>query len=81
LLAPTKELLDDHRKRKGEWSTYERELLALMRERSIESRSSAVEFAAPTALLCSEATAERCHRRLVCDYPAEHWPEVRAAHL
>jgi uncharacterized protein (DUF488 family) len=39
------------------------------------------EFAVPTALLCSEATAEHCHRRLVCDYLAGHWSEVHATHL
>jgi uncharacterized protein (DUF488 family) len=81
LLAPTKELLDGYRERKGEWSTYEREFLALMRERGVESRLSAAEFAVPTALLCSEATAERCHRRLVCEYLAAYWPDVRAVHL
>ncbi|MDT4916862.1 MAG: hypothetical protein QOH89_1562, partial [Pseudonocardiales bacterium] len=32
-------------------------------------------------LLCSEHTAERCHRRLVCDYLADRWGDVTAVHL
>ncbi len=81
LLAPTQELLDDYKKRKGDWSTYEERFLALMAERRIEDALARAEFETPTALLCSEATAEHCHRRLVCDYLAEHWPRVRAVHL
>jgi uncharacterized protein (DUF488 family) len=80
-LAPTQELLDAYKKRKGEWADYERGFLALMRERHVESALSVGDFHTPTALLCSEATAENCHRRLVCEYLARHWPDVRAVHL
>lgn len=81
LLAPTRELLDAYKKRKGAWVEYEREFLELMRARRIEEHLEPAEFAVPTALLCSEATAEHCHRRLVCDYLAGHWPEINATHL
>ncbi len=80
-LAPTAELLDEYKKRKGDWSRYERDFLTLMAERQIERAVSPVEFDVPTALLCSEATAERCHRRLVCEYLAQYWPDVRPIHL
>jgi uncharacterized protein (DUF488 family) len=80
-LAPTQDLLDEYKKRKGDWGVYERGFLNLMAERQIERTLSPAEFDAPTALLCSEATAENCHRRLVCDYLAGHWPEVRSVHL
>jgi uncharacterized protein (DUF488 family) len=80
-LAPTQDLLDDYRKRKGDWSVYEHAFLELMVERRVESELSPAEFAVPTALLCSEATAENCHRRLVCEYLASHWPDVGAIHL
>jgi len=80
-LAPTQDLLDEYKKRKGEWSDYEQRFLELMAQRHIESALSPAEFELPTALLCSEATAENCHRRLVCDYLAAHWPEVRPVHL
>jgi uncharacterized protein (DUF488 family) len=81
LLAPTKELLDDYRKRKGAWTAYETGFLELMARRAIETAISRSDFETSTALLCSEATADRCHRRLVCDYLIERWPDVRAVHL
>ena len=34
-LAPTKEMLDDSRKRGGDWKTYEVQFLDLMRQRQI----------------------------------------------
>ena len=81
LLAPTQELLDEYKKRKGDWESYERRFLDLMAERQIERALSPAEFELPTALLCSEATAENCHRRLVCGYLADHWSDVRPVHL
>lgn len=80
-LAPTQDLLDDYKKRKGNWSTYERGFLELMAQRQIEHALSSAEFDIPTALLCSEAMAENCHRRLVCEYLARHWLDVRPVHL
>jgi uncharacterized protein (DUF488 family) len=80
-LAPTQDLLDEYRKHKGGWLAYERGFLELIAERQIESALSPAEFEVPTALLCSEATAENCHRRLVCDYLAARWPAVTAIHL
>jgi uncharacterized protein (DUF488 family) len=38
-------------------------------------------FEQRTALLCSEATAEHCHRRLVVEFLAARWPGVEIAHL
>src|SRR3954468_10228856 len=35
-LAPTQPMLDELKKRKGDWATYEATFLALMRERRIE---------------------------------------------
>jgi uncharacterized protein (DUF488 family) len=80
-LAPTHELLEGYKKLKGDWAAYERRFLELMAERQIEDALSPAEFEAATALLCSEATAEHCHRRLVCDYLASHWSDIRSVHL
>ena len=80
-LAPTQELLDEYKKRTGDWSAYEARFLELMSSRGIETFLSISDFHTPTALLCSEATAERCHRRLVCEYLADRWPDVKAVHL
>ncbi|HEY7974514.1 MAG TPA: DUF488 domain-containing protein [Ktedonobacterales bacterium] len=81
LLAPTQELLDEYRKQKGSWEAYERRFLALMRERRIEKRIDRSLFAIPTVLLCSEATPEHCHRRLVAEYLRDHWGDLTINHL
>lgn len=81
LLAPTKELLDTYKKKGGTWASYEAEFFDLMRERRVESVLSASDFEVPTALLCSEATPDQCHRRLVCEYLADYWPGLVAKHL
>jgi uncharacterized protein (DUF488 family) len=80
-LAPTKELLDAYKKEKGSWQAYERDFMALMAARQIDQALDSSDFSTPTALLCSEPTAERCHRRLVCEYLAAHWPDLKATHL
>ncbi len=81
LLAPTQDMLDTYKKQKGSWSDYEQRFLALMRERRVEERISPQLFAIPTVLLCSEATAEHCHRRLVLEYLQEKWGEIEIIHL
>ena len=81
LLAPTQALLDEYRKRKGGWDDYERRFLALMGERRIEEHISRDLFAIPTVLLCSEATAEHCHRRLVLEYLQRQWGDMSIVHL
>lgn len=81
LLAPTKEMLDDYKKGGGSWEAYERAFADLMERRRIESVLDPADFEIPTVLLCSEPTAERCHRRLVCEYLARHWPDLRTVHL
>jgi uncharacterized protein (DUF488 family) len=80
-LAPTQELLDAYKKEKGDGDDYERRFMGLLSARRIERSLSPADFHTPTALLCSEATAEHCHRRLVCEYLMAHWPDVRAVHL
>jgi len=82
LLAPTQDILDDFKKRKGDWAVYEERFMALMEERSVEEQVEQTSFdEVPTALLCSEATAEHCHRRLVLEHLGLHWPDLRAVHL
>lgn len=81
LLAPTQEMLDDLKKRSGSWADYEQRFLALMRERQIEHELDPALFEERTVLLCSEATPERCHRRLVVEYLDARWGDVRAIHL
>ncbi|MBF6592805.1 MAG: DUF488 domain-containing protein [Ktedonobacterales bacterium] len=81
LLAPTQEMFDAYKKRKGSWAEYERQFLALMAAREIEGRLERGFFQTPTVLLCSEATAEHCHRRLVLDYLRRAWGNLEIVHL
>lgn len=81
LLAPTQDILDSYKKKKGSWPEYESKFLALLSERRIEEALDRSLFSIPTVLLCSEPTPERCHRRLVLDYLKEKWQDVRAIHL
>ncbi|MBM4077228.1 MAG: DUF488 domain-containing protein, partial [Planctomycetes bacterium] len=53
-LAPTQEMLDAYKKRKGSWDLYESMFLELIKDRRIESELNPDLFDVPTALLCSE---------------------------
>jgi len=81
LLAPTQEILDAFKKKKGDWDVYEEAFLSLMRSRKIESSIDKESFKKKTVLLCSEPTAEHCHRRLVLEYLQKQWEGVTIHHL
>lgn len=81
LLAPTQEILDAYRKSKGDWSDYERSFNELMVQRQVEDKIDRRLFAIPTVLLCSEPTADRCHRRLVAEYLQSKWGDLTINHL
>jgi uncharacterized protein (DUF488 family) len=81
LLAPTQEILDAYKKRKGDWAAYEREFNGLIRSRHIEKKLDRAQFDRRTVLLCSELTAEHCHRRLVLEYLAAKWGNIKIHHL
>jgi uncharacterized protein (DUF488 family) len=72
LLAPTDSMLKAFKKEKGDWEAYESRFLALMAERQIE-RKLTPDSLDGSCLLCSEANAHHCHRRLVCEYLNERW--------
>lgn len=79
-LAPTKEMLDEYKKLKGDWETYEKRFLDLMEKRRIEDRIPK-EIISEGCLLCSEDKPHHCHRRLVAEYLKEHWGDIDISHL
>lgn len=81
LLAPTDTLLKEYRDKRISWAEYEKRFLGLMEERAIEDRVPRELFAKRSALLCSEHTPEKCHRRLVADYLGGHWGNLTVVHL
>ena len=55
---------------------------ALMEARGIPAALDPADFSVEACcLLCSEATPEQCHRRLVAERLAAHWPDVEIVHL
>jgi uncharacterized protein (DUF488 family) len=79
-LAPTQNMLDAYKKRKGDWATYEHEFLDLLRQRHIEDDISK-DTLAYGCLLCSEEKPEHCHRRLVAEYLKQKWGDVEIRHI
>jgi len=80
-LAPTSDILDRYRKDE-DWSAYVRKFQPLLRERNAQVIGQAIfqRHSAP-CLLCSEATADQCHRRLVAEFWAKHLPNLQIIHL
>ena len=78
-LAPTQDMLDEYKKQKGSWQSYETRFLHLMQTRHIES--SPRDLLDGACLLCSEETPHHCHRRLVAEYLRDHWEGIEIHHI
>ncbi len=78
--APTKELLKEYQAKHIDWQGYEAHYkahikdvpLALLLERVTQDRS---------CLLCSEFSAEQCHRRLLAEYVASRYENISIQHI
>ncbi|MFZ0774798.1 MAG: DUF488 domain-containing protein [Candidatus Sulfotelmatobacter sp.] len=79
-LAPTQAMLAEYKKKRGDWFVYETKFLALMADRKVEENI-ARELIDGGCLLCSEATPENCHRRLVADYLKGKWGNLEIEHI
>lgn len=80
-LAPTQEILEEYRASK-DWLRYAERFEALMDSRGIPASLQRDEFEKVfSCLLCSEASPDRCHRRLVVERMAAVWPGVEIIHL
>ncbi|MCW6036569.1 DUF488 domain-containing protein [Spirulina subsalsa FACHB-351] len=79
-LAPTQDILDQYKKQKGDWDTYETQFNALIKKRKIEQKVTP-ELLNHACLLCSEPEPHHCHRRLVAEYLEKQWGNVLIHHL
>lgn len=79
-LAPTQEILDAFKKNKGSWADYERDFLALLAKREIETKITP-ELLHEACLLCSEEKPAQCHRKLVAEYFRSKWGDAEIVHL
>jgi uncharacterized protein (DUF488 family) len=77
-LAPTADLLDGY----TDWASYEVRFQELLDERPTVAVGRAIlgRYRSP-CLLCYEATATECHRRLLAEHWAAHIPDLTVVHL
>ncbi len=80
LWAPTKEILDDYKKKKLTWSEYEKHFNDLLVKRDAHT------FVKPSelqnvCLMCSEPAPDQCHRRLLAEYLKRHFDNIEIKHL
>lgn len=80
-LTPTKELLDGYRDGHITWSEYEVTYDEILRSRFLDQLSNDV--LENGCILCSEPTANQCHRRLAAEYLQSTYPdkEIEIIHL
>lgn len=79
-LAPTKEIRDRYIKSK-DWDVYVKEYIELLDNRKVLDKLDKLYFKRKSCFLCSEASADHCHRRLLVEYLKDHWDYVEIVHL
>jgi uncharacterized protein (DUF488 family) len=79
-LAPSKELLNGYKDRSISWEEYIKVYNKLLIDRDVLTNISIKELD-NVVLLCSEPTAEQCHRRLLAEYLAKHLDNITIKHL
>lgn len=79
-LAPTPELFEAFKKRKGSWPVFEEKFNDLLARRRVETLLSP-ESTHASCFLCSEKKPHHCHRRLVVEYLEKAWGQARIHHL
>jgi len=72
IFAPSREIRIAYRNTR-DWAQYEKSFLELMMQRRVLDAVDPTLFEGKVALLCSEAEADKCHRRLVAEMLAQHW--------
>lgn len=80
--APTKDILDNYKKKVISWDEYVRQYIPLMQKRHVVQKF-VERFSKYRAvcLLCSEATPEYCHRRLLSEMIVAECPAITVKHI
>lgn len=79
-LAPTKEIRDEYARTK-DWDTYAGEYMQLLDSRCVLDKLDKGAFEREACFLCSEASPDYCHRRLLTQYLADKWGDTEVRHL
>lgn len=77
-LSPNEEILQGYKKGSISWVEYEKAFIGLLQKRKPEIELSVLDHA---CLLCSEPTADKCHRRIVAEYLKVQYPEIEIIHI
>jgi len=72
IFAPSPEIREALRKTR-DWAQFEKSFRKLMKQRKVLNAVDPKLFEGNVAILCSEAEADKCHRRLVAEMLAQHW--------
>jgi uncharacterized protein (DUF488 family) len=80
LFAPTQDILEAYRNKDISWDEYKDRFRKLIQSRKIENTISK-DSLSNSCLLCSEPTANKCHRRLVAEYLKEKLSDIEIKHL
>lgn len=82
LFAPTKELLDNYRAKKTSWVEYEKVFSEIMNNRQLNKRfENFYNKYENICLLCTEPTADQCHRRLVAEFLQNNFEDIEIKHI
>lgn len=79
-LAPSKELLNGYKNKSISWNEYELEYNKILSKRNIADKID-WNTLQNSVLLCSEPTAEKCHRRLLAEYLSKNKNDIVIKHL
>ena len=78
--SPSKGLLNGYKNKSISWKEYEIEYNKIIVQRNLIEKIDWNIFN-DSVLLCSEPTAEQCHRRLLAEYLAQNKSEIKINHL
>ena len=80
--APTKDILDGYKNKTITWGHYVEQYKQLMNRRG-DYKSFVTKFNSYSRIcfLCSEPTAEQCHRRLIAELIVQDNPQVKIIHI
>ena len=78
--APSKELLNGYKDKSISWEEYIKVYSQLLVSRNVLEKIDNNELE-NIVLLCSEPTAEQCHRRLLAEYLADNFNDINIKHL
>ena len=78
--TPTKELLSDYQNKKITWIEYQKIYRQIIKTRKVIEKYDIENFN-NSCFLCSEPTADQCHRKLLIEYFKESHPEIQIIHI